>query len=114
MARLTDGRYDQVLLDQNLQVTARPAGQAINRPLQALSSGTGDQLYLAVRLAICDLVLPPEAPLVLDDALAVFDDERMGAALSLLRELSQKRQILLFTCHTREKAWLESHPEPQN
>ena len=42
MARLTDGRYDQVLLDQNLQVTARPAGQAINRPLQALSSGTGD------------------------------------------------------------------------
>lgn len=114
MARLTDGRYDQVLLDQNLQVTARPAGQAINRPLQALSCGTGDQLYLAVRLAICDLVLPPEAPLVLDDALAVFDDERMGAALSLLRELAQKRQILLFTCHTREKAWLESHPEPQN
>lgn len=115
MARLTDGRYDQVLLDQNMQVTARQAGQAINRPLQTLSSGTGDQLYLAIRLAICDLVLPPEAPLVLDDALAVFDDARMGAALSLLQELSHQRQILLFTCHTREKAWLESHPEaPQN
>ena len=72
-----------------------------------------DQLYLAVRLAVCDLVLPApqSAPLILDDALATFDDRRMAAALEVLLELSQRRQILLFTCHTREASYLRrAHP----
>ena len=70
----------------------------------ALSQGTADQLYLAVRLAICSLVLPEEepCPLVLDDALANFDDDRLKLALELLRELGEERQILLLTCHSRE------------
>ena len=60
--------------------------------------------YLAVRLAICDLVLPPEkqVPIVLDDALANFDDQRCAAALRFLKEAAGDRQILLFTCHSRE------------
>ena len=62
-----------------------------------------------MRLAICDAVLPADAPLVLDDALLTFDDERLGAALELLRELSKTRQILLFTCQSREQAWLDAH-----
>ena len=68
-----------------------------------------DQLYLAVRLAVCELALPAEdpSPLVLDDALTDFDDHRMGLALNCLRDLSQERQILLFTCQSRERAWLE-------
>lgn len=70
----------------------------------ALSQGTADQLYLAVRLAVCDLVLPADdpAPLVLDDALVTFDDSRMAAALRYLQALAQTRQILLFTCQSRE------------
>ena len=69
-----------------------------------LSAGAADQLYLAVRLAIAELVLPEDksVPLVLDDALANFDDERCKAALRYLKELSKTRQILLFTCHSRE------------
>ena len=67
-----------------------------------------DQLYLAVRLAVCELALPAEdpAPLVLDDTLANFDDQRAALALELLQALSRDRQILLFTCHSREKALL--------
>ena len=74
-----------------------------------LSQGTVDQLYLAVRLAVCELALPAEdpSPLVLDDALTDFDDGRMALALDCLKDLSQERQILLFTCHGREKARLE-------
>ena len=51
-----------------------------------------------------EMMLPAdkEAPLVLDDALSDFDDGRMALALECLRDLSRKRQVLLFTCHSRE------------
>ena len=49
----------------------------------------------------------PQAPLVLDDALVRFDDRRLKAALEILQELSQNRQILLFTCQSRENRMLE-------
>ena len=57
-----------------------------------------------MRLAICELVLPQEncVPIVLDDALTNFDDERCASALRYLKEAAQTRQILLFTCHSRE------------
>ena len=78
-----------------------------------LSQGAADQLYLAVRLAVCQLCLPGEdpAPLVLDDALVTFDDRRMALALDALAELDRERQILLFTCQHREFFMLEDRPE---
>ncbi len=109
MARMTGGRYDWVQLDRDMAVRAREAGATAAHPLQALSAGTADQLYLAVRLAVAETVLPPDAPLVLDDALVAFDDDRLAAALELLRELGRRRQILLFTCQRRERAWLDAH-----
>lgn len=103
-ARLTGGEYDAVALDRRLRAAARPAGDAVDRQASYLSAGALDQLYLAVRLAICELALPEEesCPLVLDEALVSFDDRRCRLALELLLELSQKRQIILFTCHRRE------------
>ena len=103
-ARLTGDRYTGVTLDRQFRLSAEPAGDAVFRDAALLSAGALDQLYLAVRLAICDLVLPPEkqAPLVLDDALASFDDARCAAALRYLKEAAGERQILLFTCHSRE------------
>ncbi|MBS6355723.1 ATP-binding protein, partial [Oscillibacter sp.] len=103
-ARLTDGRYAGVVLDRSFRLSAEPAGDPVFRDAALLSAGALDQLYLAVRLAICELVLPPEkqVPIVLDDALANFDDSRCAAALRFLKEAAGKRQILLFTCHSRE------------
>lgn len=108
---ITGGRYDKVLLDRNLSLSAQPAGDAMPRALSLLSQGAGDQLYLAVRLAICRMVLPRDkaAPLILDDALANFDDQRLAAALDWLAEESRTRQILLFTCHRREGDYLRDH-----
>ena len=77
-----------------------------------LSKGTVDQVYLAVRLAVYDLCMKG-APLVLDDALAAFDDQRMAQALDLLLERGEEEQILFFTCHSREKTWLEGRREKQ-
>ena len=103
-SQLTEGRYSGVVLDRSLRLSAEPAGDTIYRDAALLSAGAADQLYLAVRLAICDLVLPAEArvPIVLDDALANFDDHRCAAALRYLKETAKTRQILLFTCHSRE------------
>ena len=59
-------------------------------------------IMLAVRLAVCRLCLPDKPPILLDDALAAFDDQRLTLALDLLRELAREQQILLFTCQKRE------------
>ena len=105
---LTDGKYNKVLLDRTFRALVDEDGASVSRDAALLSQGAADQLYLAVRLAICDLVLPVEKniPLVLDDALINFDDTRCAAALELLLRESEKRQILLLTCQHREAAYL--------
>ena len=103
MAELTDSRYDRILLDRALTITARETGEVTSRELNRLSAGTADQLYLAVRLAICGAVLGEDVPLILDDALVNFDDARLLRAMQLLRNEGRNRQILLFTCQSREK-----------
>jgi uncharacterized protein YhaN len=110
---LTGGKYGQVSLTREFEALARQPDELLPRRAIALSQGTADQLYLAVRLAICQLVLPPEQgiPLVLDDALAAFDDTRMGLALDYLLQLANQRQVLLFTCHSREGRYLAGRPE---
>lgn len=108
---LTDGRYDKVLLSQNMALSAEQSGDPMSRSIRLLSQGAADQLYLAVRLAICGMVLPEEkhVPLILDDALVSFDDRRLRAALDVLLAESEQRQILLFTCQTRERDYLAGH-----
>ena len=108
-AKITGGRYQKVLLSRDFSLETDSEGA--QRSVQLLSQGASDQLYLAVRLAICDMVLPAEkrVPLVLDDALLSFDDDRLHAALDYLLEESERRQILLFTCQKRESAYLAGH-----
>ena len=107
---ITAGRYDKVLLSRDFSLSAEMAGDPVGRSIRLLSQGAADQLYLAVRLAICDMVLPAEkrVPLILDDALVSFDDDRLRAALDYLLAESEKRQILLFTCQKREMDYLQS------
>ena len=69
------------------------------------SDGTADQLYLALRLSVAR-ELTPDAPLILDDALVRFDDDRLKAAMAVLKEYAQSHQVIVFTCQTRESAGL--------
>lgn len=105
---LTGGKYNRVLLDRTMSPSAQEAGAITPHEAAQLSQGTIDQLYLSVRLAICDMVLPEEnaVPVLLDDALVNFDDQRMAAALDYLLDLAARRQVLLFTCQKREGAYL--------
>jgi uncharacterized membrane protein YfbV (UPF0208 family) len=101
LARLTDGRYEKLSFTRDFDISAQTGGETLPHSLLWLSAGTAEQAYLALRLALCELILPEASlcPIVLDDALGSFDDERAGFALDYLRELSAARQIILFTCH---------------
>ncbi len=110
-AALTGGRWPRLTLARDFSAQAAGEGSALPRPSLALSTGTAEQLYLAVRLAVCALTVP-DAPLVLDDALSAFDDGRMALALELLKGQGAQRQILLFSCHSREAEWARAHNVP--
>ena len=100
--KLTGQRYNRLSLLQNLSVEAGAEGENTLRSTLWRSDGTVDQLYLALRLAVAE-ELTPDAPIILDDALVRFDDKRMRAALEILREAADEKQVILFTCQSRER-----------
>ncbi len=100
---VTGERYGDLKIDEKLEVKVGWNGDYIL--LERLSAGTIDQVYFALRMAVADLLLgTDEVPLLLDDSFALYDDIRVRAAL---RQISTRRQILLFTCHRREQRILE-------
>lgn len=107
LGRLTDGAYTSLVLERDLGASLYPSDNPASRDAAFFSGGTRDQLYLAVRLAVSQL-LCPGTPLILDDALVRFDDERMKAALRVLQQEAETRQVLLFTCQSREQDALNS------
>ena len=100
--KLTGQRYNRLSLLQDLSVEAGAEGENTLRSTLWRSDGTVDQLYLALRLAVAE-ELTPDAPIILDDALVRFDDKRMRAALEILREAADQKQVILFTCQSRER-----------
>lgn len=108
LSRLTGGRHCGLTLARDLSAQVEQEGVQLPHSQLFLSGGAQEQLYLALRLALAQLTAP-QAPLVLDDTLAFFDDQRAKAALELLQELAQDRQVLLFSCHSREARWGEQH-----
>ena len=71
--------------------------------LDEISEGERDQLYLALRLASVERHCASDGPMpvILDDVLVNFDDDRAAAALRVLVDLSQTTQVLVFTHHQR-------------
>lgn len=102
LKRITRGRYDRVEADDdlNLRVFSREKGDWIAAKGGELSRGTIDQLYLAARLALLDLLYgDAKPPLLLDDPFVKFDAERSKQAIELCKRIARDHQILLFTCH---------------
>lgn len=100
MSLVTDGKYENVLINRDFTAKTKSAGDTVARDTGYLSAGTLDLMYLAVRLAVCRLALPEgkSCPLVLDDTLVNFDNERTQQAIKLLSEIAKERQVILFTC----------------
>lgn len=104
MSMVTDGKYEDVLIARDFSARTRLSGDAVARDAEYLSAGTLDLMYLAVRLAVCRLALPEGevCPLIIDDALVNFDEERQRQAMKLLRQIAKERQVILFTCREIE------------
>jgi len=101
LAELTEGRYTKVIApleDEKILVINRQ-GQHV--PVERLSRGTVEQLYLALRFSLIQSYHQAgvNLPLVLDDTLVNFDHRRARQAVRLLKEMSATHQLLLFTCH---------------
>lgn len=75
-------------------------GNYINSSL--LSIGTIDQLYLSLRLAIANEVAKENLPIILDEAFAYYDEERLENILEYLNNNFKENQIIIFTCSKRE------------
>ncbi len=106
MSVFTGGRYERMNLQEDLTVLSATAQEPTMREVLWRSDGTMDQLYLSLRLAVAE-ELTPDAPLILDDALVRFDDDRLKAALKVLKSVAEDKQVILFTCHSREAELLE-------
>lgn len=103
-AALTEGRYARLDVDttekgEPLVAALRADGSAC--PVERLSDGTRDQLYLALRLAAieADAAGGECLPLIADDLLVNFDDRRAQAALRVLAAFGARTQTILFTHH---------------
>ena len=105
-ASLTGGRYQRIALAEDLSVSTAAEGEDTLRGSLWRSDGTADQMYLALRLAVAE-ELTPDAPLVLDDAFVRFDDARLKEALNILNQTGENKQVILFTCQSRERNIME-------
>ena len=105
MEEMTQGRYDRLTLREDLSLLSGAAQEETLHEVLWRSDGTMDQLYVALRLAVAEELIP-DAPLVLDDAFVRFDDKRLQAALDILQQQARNKQVILFTCQSREKAYM--------
>lgn len=101
--QLTLGHYTELAVeyeDATPYIHAISSDGASRRTIQ-LSDGTRDQLHLALRLAFVEeyMTASEPLPLILDDILVHFDDERAAATLDVLLALSTKTQVIYFTHH---------------
>ena len=101
---LTGGKFSKlaVIYDDNdrpVLVGERSGGERVG--IDGMSEGTRDQLFLALRLALIKeyLEIAEPLPFIADDLLVSFDDDRAGAALDVLKRLSESTQVLVFTHH---------------
>lgn len=103
VARLTDGRYREVRIDDtNLGIELRSDERGDWVPVTELSRGTLDAVYLAARLGLVRLATGDRRPpLILDDPLVSLDDERAARAFDVLRELAADFQVLYLTIDSR-------------
>jgi DNA repair exonuclease SbcCD ATPase subunit len=106
LARVTDGRYRRVRVDDatlGIEVFAPERGDWVD--VSALSQGTLDLVYLAARIGLVRLVTGDRRPpLVLDDPFVTLDDDRARRALDVLKAISADFQVIYLTTSDRYDA----------
>lgn len=113
VAQFSGGKYDRMHINaENRIVIENKNGEYI--PIERLSIGTIDQIYLALRLAMINELSEEPMPIMLDESFAYYDDERMKNILQFLAQEEFKNQVCIFTCGKREVKILEDYNIPYN
>ena len=106
VSKITNGKYSDVRFnDEQGLIVENEKGEYI--PVSKLSIGTIEQLYLSLRLSMIDDLSKEQLPIILDEAFAYFDDERLNNFLKYISNTYGDRQILILTCTDREKKSLD-------
>nr|WP_243865267.1 AAA family ATPase [Paenibacillus lupini] len=108
--QLTEGRYIRVVTTPDLPSIRLETSDNKLVDSVMLSRGTAELVYLAMRLALAvETATAANMPLLLDDLFVNFDRQRLHAVAGLLCELSESRQLILFTCHEHIRDALQNH-----
>ena len=99
---ITSNKYNNVIMNDSDGILVETE-QGNYVPANKLSVGTIDQLYLSLRLSMVDTISEEKMPIILDEAFAYYDNERLKNILKYLFEKYTDRQIIIFTCTNREK-----------
>jgi len=100
MRIMTEGKYENVFISEGFELQFLIEGNLY--PIsRAFSKGTLNQLFLAYRLAVIEMLSEgrESLPIVLDEAFINWDDERLSQTYRILEEMSMHHQIFIFTCH---------------
>ncbi len=101
-AEWTDGRYRRIIAPLGSAIEAVERSDGTRVPLAGLSRGTSEQLYLALRFGLVERFVETSGeplPIVMDDILVNFDDDRAARAARSIEALAGMCQIIYFTCH---------------
>ena len=102
ISKISKGKYNKVTInDEKGLIVENEYGEYI--PAELLSVGTIDQLYLSLRLSMIDDMTNEKMPIILDEAFAYYDDDRLENILKFLSENMQNHQVIIFTCTQRER-----------
>ena len=100
--KISNGKYKEVSVnDVEGMIVALPNGEYVS--IDKLSAGTIEQLYLSLRLSMVKDISKENMPIILDEAFAYYDDERLKNVLEFLAENFKDNQIILCTCTHREE-----------
>ena len=102
--KISDGKYKNIIINDQI-IVELDDGRYV--PAESLSIGTIEQIYLSLRLAIMNEISKEKLPVILDEAFAYYDDQRLEAALDFLSKIDN--QVILFTCTNREKEILNKN-----
>ena len=106
MEKISNGKYKNVRINTNGEIIVEHEnGEYINA--ENLSIGTIDQLYLSLRLATIKEISKENMPIILDEAFAYYDDNRLENILKYLSNEYNNKQVVIFTCTNREKEILQ-------
>jgi uncharacterized protein YhaN len=96
---LTGGNYDHIILQKDGSILIERTDHVLFEPGE-LSQATAEQLYVALRFALIQILKDDcPLPIIIDDSFVNFDKERTLQVIQLLEEISESVQILFFTCH---------------